>query len=204
MTPFVSSPRKRGPRWGILFAFCAAVLLLTSCANISVKDFGPYWNQGTIQRDYLGWWETSYENTRYRIRVINREATYHVDFLDENGWEVREASLRARTLHIGTYLFLMNKTQDRTDHWVPFDMYRYKIENGNLKIYSLDAKKMRKFLAKNFPHEKNIKVGCEGKCFNKNSISIIKLDTNVYKILSSIPDTKYFWTVQKNSPHKAP
>ena len=87
------------------------------------------------------------------------------------------------------------------DHgkWVPFGMHRYKIEGDKVWSYTLNAKKMRAFLAKKYPSEKNIiSPLCQKKtCVLAAHVSINKLNKNVYKILASIPDTKEFWTLEK-------
>lgn len=170
------------------------MFLLASCDNIQVKDFGPYWNRGTIDPALLGWWETHIDKDLIKIRVMNRSATYQIDPLDKKGWEHPEDSQRARTLQVGQYIFMMIKRQDRSDHWIPVALYRYKIEGDELHIYILNTKSMRTLLAKKYPKEKNITAGCKGNCFAKDTISVNRLDDSAYRILSNIPDTKEFWS----------
>ncbi len=174
-----------------------ALFLLSACANISVQDFGPYWNQGTVDHALLGYWKVPDAKAQFKIRVLNRSGIYQVDYLDEKGWEDPESSMQARTIQVGDYSFMLVKTRDRADHWIPFLMYRYRVEGNRVLDYALNADKMQAFLAKKYPDQKNIQaVVCKKKdnlCTPHTSID--KLDKNVYKILASIPDTKAFWTL---------
>ena len=173
-----------------------AIFLLSACANISVQDFGPYWNQGTVDPALLGWWKSSDDKDQIKIRVMNRSSTYQVDYIDEKGWEHPDASLQARKILVGSYQFMLIKMQDRIDHWIPVMMYRYRAEGNTTWDYALNAKMMGVFLARNYPNEKNIVAVI---CRKKDSLclphtNIRKLDKDVYKILASVPDTKAFWT----------
>lgn len=181
-----------------IFPILAALFLLSACApNISVQDFGPYWNQGKVNHSLLGWWNNPDEKDEVKIRVMNRSGTYQIDYIDKKGWEHPEASLQGRTIQVGSYWFMLIKMQDRTEHWVPFMMYRYTVEGNSTRDYTLNAKKMRLFLAKNYPGQENIQaVVCKKKeTLCTPHISIRKLDNDVYKILASIPDTKAFWSL---------
>jgi hypothetical protein len=182
------------------------ILFLSACAsNIEVKDFGPYWEKGIVDPAFLGWWKEPVDKDPLKFRVMNRAATYQIAVMDTNGWEIQEAEQQARTLQTGNYLFLMQKVPDRHDRWVPSSMHRYKIDGDKIREYTLNAKKMREFLAKNYSTEKNIDtVLCKktGKLGCVDHTEIHKLDENVYKILGSIPDTKAFWTHEKNSLQK--
>jgi len=179
-------------------ALLSLLFLLSACANIEVKDFGPYWNQGAVNPSLLGWWKNPDDKNQGKIRVMNRYGTYQVDYIDKKGWEHPEASLQARTIQVGGYSFMLVKMQDKTDHWIPFMMYRYRVEGDATWDYALNAEKMHSFLAKNYPGEMNITASCRHKkdnCFGKNTTEITKLDNSVYQILANIPDTKAFWAL---------
>jgi len=179
----------------------AAVFLLSSC--ILVGDFGPYWDKGTIDPAILGWWQSPANKDKVKTRVMNHAGTYQIDEFDQNGWERPKDAEQARTLQIGNYRFFMLKIHDH-GRWVTFGILRYKIEGDKMWMYTLNAKKMGVFLAREYPNEKNITAAtCGGKkgCLGVHGSWVIiqKLDNNVYKILSSIPDTRAFWTLDKNS-----
>ncbi len=185
-----------------IFILFTAVFLLTGCANIAVEDFGPYWEKAGVDHRLLGWWEIPNDKDQYKIRIMNRASTLHVDTLDRNGWEDPEDSFRVRNLKVGIYPMMMVKIRDKTNRWKPFSVVRYKLEGDKLHTYSLNAKSIRKFLAKKHPTEKNITASCKGKCGNKDSIDISKLDASVYVILSTIPDTAEYWERDDQSFHK--
>jgi hypothetical protein len=182
-----------------------AVFLLSSC--IAVGDFGAYWDKGTVDQSMLGWWQSS-TKSKVKTRVRNRAGTYRLDEFDQHGREKPQDAMLARTLQVGNYSFLMIKVHDaQRGQWIPYGMFRYKIEDNRMWLYELNAKKIRAFLARNYPDEPNILAAvCKEKsrCIHGSWVRILKLNKNVYKILSSIPDTKEFWTRQEHPAHKIP
>lgn len=185
-----------------LFIVLIASFFLSGCANIAVEDFGSYWEKSGTDHQLIGWWKDPDDKEQYKIRVINRASTLHVDIIDRNGLEDPKGSMRIRNLKLGEYHVMMVKIQDKGDRWKPFSIVRYKLDGKRLYTYSLNAKSIKKFLAKNYPAEKGIIASCEGKCAYKDSTRIPRLDANIYKILSSIPDTKKYWELDKQSLQK--
>ncbi|MBL8712904.1 MAG: hypothetical protein JNM12_08390 [Alphaproteobacteria bacterium] len=182
-----------------LFIVLIASFFLSGCANIAVDDFGSYWEKSGTDHQLIGWWKDPDDKEEYKIRVINRASTLHADIIDRSGLEDPKGSMRIRNLKLGAYHIMMVKTQDKGDRWKPFSIVRYKLDGKRLYTYSLNAKSMKKFVAKNYPAEKGIIASCEGKCANKDSTHIPHLNANIYKILSSIPDTRKYWKLDKQS-----
>lgn len=185
-----------------LFIALIASFFLSGCANIAVEDFGPYWEKAGIDHRLIGWWEVPDDKEQYKIRVMNSASTLHVDVIDRHGLEEPQDQIRVKNLKLGDYHVMLVKKRDKGDQWKPFSVVRYKLDGKQLHTYNLNAKNMQKFLAKNYPAERNVTASCKGKCDYKDSTRISRLNTNVYKILSSIPDTDKYWERDKQSIRK--
>ena len=207
---------------------CLAVLLLSSCANIKVDDFGSYWEKGYVDPALVGQWqliEPKYDDDRKEERsikavfpiskVVNDNGAYKIDSLIKEERQKKDYEPQiGRILKIGRYEFLMiglrSSVQD--GRLKSGEINRFIYTDGKIIPYNLNAKKMSAFLNTVYPSVKNIVAGCaelkpvadpntnqllaekskhECKFFNTR---ILKFDSDVFKIISEIPDTEEYWS----------
>jgi hypothetical protein len=184
-------------------AFCMALLLLCSC--IPVEDFGAYWDKGMIDAALIGKWDEMPAETAAKdngkklgaVQVADNGGTYRIDSLDKEECRKKDyAPLAARTLKTAGYTFLMALDEGADKKAQPSgDLIRYKIEGDLFRQYSLNAGKMDARLKEKYPGAKNIGLPpCAGKCL-LNDLRILTLDDETFKILSEVPDTPDFWTL---------
>ncbi len=189
------------------FLLCLAVVFLSSC--IPVDDFGSYWQKGYVDPALLGKWSVTTpreDDERKEARsvkvvvdvfqVVNKKGIYQFDSLDEKDRQEKDYSPEpARSLKVGSYMFLMepDKKNLKKHRFIKGYIRRYKLEGNVLQFCSLVPERTGAFLNKKYPKTKNIRRHvCIGKCM-WDGVNIKKLNDEVSKVLSDIPDTKEFW-----------
>ncbi len=185
----------------LMFLTC---LLLTSCIDIGVDDFGTYWTKGYIDPSLLGQWDLDDKSGNFVI--TNQGGTYNFTVRGKHKTEKDRDAGPSRTLQIGDYTFLMvldEKSANDDSAIKSGVLYRYKVAKNKFYLYPPNGEHIGAFLREKYPAEKNITTFCKDKkpiegsdgkhTCSYFSVKILKLDDQVHEIISEIPDTPQFW-----------
>jgi hypothetical protein len=142
------------------------------------------WKNSDTQQMTIGpdEWRITEEKAQLRIEsFIAKSGTYEVN--------------PAKTFKDGNYDFIFIKDRSGFEG----HLFRYKSENGVLKIYDLKKEPAISWLKENHPQAKNIGVGDYGRydpgVVKMHFVRIKAFDDEAFKILSAIPDTDACWTI---------
>lgn len=161
-----------------------SILLLTSC--ISVKDFGSYTDKAYFDPAVIGTWE----------KVGTDEITYVKE--KDGAYEITPANPEddkplypVKTLRIGNSTFFM--VEENTGG----SLTRYSINKNTAATYVIKANAVKEFIEQNDLSSDNLEFSATSK---EGSLSIDRLDDDVFNTLSRIPTTKKYW--RKNATYK--
>ncbi len=182
----------------LLLLGMAVAALLSSC--IPVDDLGAYWDKGVIDTLLVGKWQPDEHFKKQpnaeSVVIAKNGNSYRIDDPDEK-MRQRKGYMPtyARTLQAGDTLFFMVGPKQG-------DLIRYEIKEDKLEVYSLKAHAMRTFLKEKHPQAKNIEIDecavCRSRARDDDSYDDVKiktLDSETFAILSEIPKTDAYWTL---------
>lgn len=157
------------------------LLILAGC--IAVRDFGVYWDKGTLDKALVGAWESSKENGK-GVTFTANGSSYDMKFEDDSSSNV------ARTLMVGNNSFLMTK---KAEGDVGGNMIAYVVQGDTFVMFAPNRDKQKEFLAK-YPNIPFI--------VTRTSLTIKELTPDSMKWLEQIASEPQWWTEMQRFERK--
>ncbi len=159
-----------------------ACLALISC--IEVRDFGVYWDKGTVDPLLAGGWLP--DNGDDSSCLLFEKNTSQYRLLVGEGEE-----LYTRSLTLGKHTFLMMRKPSETEGQI----IKYAVTADVFQLYQLNANKKDEF-TKNFP-DSGVDVSNNGKAI------VQKLDDKTAANIEKASDQPDYWTLLSTYKHSS-